>query len=458
MTTKSLQDASDKTGIPVKELHKLLALPYRKGDLPRPIAIKNLGLAKDAIETLITELESSLRQTRKDAQKTVNHAFRLIVCNLVVSVVSKRRLSLAGTEKSYNKGTYLQCLFLTFRAVNAVTKALIKAEYLTFKKGSKIREEVNSYQPTKKLEILLLPLIYEIQEEYKGNDETLVIFKPKTLETRNKGLETRGKGESRGGLLVHSSLQNHTMRRRSYSPELLPDHPDRVGLKRINEYLKDVTYALKSPVKRIFSYEDPMQGGRLYVRLQGLTDRRARVRINTLLDGKPVAEVDLSANHPRMLMALENKKLPATFYDEIAKKTNTTRDQVKFLVTRAIGASDRRISLKPDVDEKDWYQTDFVVTYPQRDAIWSAIESNYPSLYSKFFKGNGIYLQGLEGDILMKAMLNLIEQNIPSLPIHDAIYVQSRHKTQAKKALQKAWQEVLDVNFKPTVKIDNYAN
>ena len=53
-----------------------------------------------------------------------------------------------------------------------------------------------------------------------------------------------------------------------------------------------------------------MQGGRLYVNLQGLPDRRARIRINTLLNGKPVAEVDLSANHPRMLMALENQKLP----------------------------------------------------------------------------------------------------------------------------------------------------
>jgi hypothetical protein len=455
MTTKFLQEASNKTGIPVKELKKLLALPYRKGDLPRPIAIKNLGFAKDAIETLRTELDSSLRQSRKDAQKTVNHAFRLIICNLVVSVVSKRRLSLAGTEKSYNKGTYLQSLFLTFRAVNAVTKALIKAKYLTFKKGSKIREEVNSYQPTKKLEILLLPLIYEIQEEYEGNDETLVIFKPKTLETRNKGSDTKGKGESRGRLLVHSPLQNHTMRRRSYSPELLPDHPDRAGLKRINEYLKDVTYALKSPVKRIYSYEDPMQGGRLYVRLQGLPDRRARVRINTLLDGKPVAEVDLSANHPRMLMALENKKLPANFYDDIASKSNTSREQVKFLVTRAIGASDRRISLKPDVDEKEWYSTDFILTHSEKEAIWNVIESDHPILYCKFFKGNGIYLQGLEGDILMKAMLSLIVQDIPSLPIHDAIYVQSRHKTQAKKALQKAWQEVLDVNFKPTVKIDN---
>ena len=153
-------------------------------------------------------------------------------------------------------------------------------------------------------------------------------------------------------------------------------------------------------------------------------------------------------------MALENKKLPANFYDEIAEKTNTTRDQVKFLITRAIGASDRRISLKPDVDEKDWYQTDFVVTYPQRDAIWSAIESDYPSLYSKLFKGNGIYLQGLEGDILMQAMLDLIGQDIPSLPIHDAIYVQTRHQVKAKKALEKAWMEVLGVNFKPAIKID----
>jgi hypothetical protein len=225
------------------------------------------------------------------------------------------------------------------------------------------------------------------------------------------------------------------MRRRSYSPELPPDHPDRAGLKRINEYLKDVTYALKSPVKRIYSYEDPMQGGRLYVRLQGLPDRRARVRINTLLNGKSVAEVDLSANHPRMLMALENKKLPANFYDDIAAKSNTSREQVKFLVTRAIGASDKRISLKPDIDEKDWHKTDFVITPKQRTAIENEIEAKHLILYDKFYKGNGIYLQGLEGDILMKAMLSLIEQDIASLPIHDAIYVQRRHQSKAKKAL-----------------------
>ena len=54
----------------------------------------------------------------------------------------------------------------------------------------------------------------------------------------------------------------------------------------------------------------------------------------------------------------------------------------------------------------------------------------------------------------MKSMLILIEQDIPSLPIHDAIYVQRRHKTQAKKALEKAWMEVLGVKFKPAIKVD----
>jgi hypothetical protein len=66
----------------------------------------------------------------------------------------------------------------------------------------------------------------------------------------------------------------------------------------------------------------------------------------------------------------------------------------------------------------------------------------------------GTYLQGLEGDILMKTMLSLIEEDIPSLPIHDAIYVQKRHVLKAKKALEIAWMEVLGVKFKPSIKID----
>jgi len=178
MSSKKLQEVSEKMGIPTKELQRLLALPYSKGKLPSPLAFKNIGFAKGVIGMLQEELEPLLRQKRKDAQSVVNSAFRLIICNLVVSVFSRSRLSLAGSEKSYNNGEYLNSLFLTFRAVNTVTKALITEEYLTFKKGSKLKKEVNSYKPTKKLELLLLPLLYEIQEEYLGDFKKLIITTP----------------------------------------------------------------------------------------------------------------------------------------------------------------------------------------------------------------------------------------------------------------------------------------
>jgi hypothetical protein len=442
-----LNEVSKAIGIPAKELKRLLALPYDKGQLPRPMALKNIGIAKEAIENIRAEIKDDLTVKRKDAQSYVNQAFRLIISNLVVCCLAKDRLSLAGREKDYTKDSTYKKLHLTYRAVKTVTEALIKGKYITFHKGNSLKKEVNSYQPTKKLELLLLPLIYEIQEEYLDDYKSLVIFKPKAKE--NPKVSNLGEEQEELG-----ATKNHIMGRRSYSPDLSEDHPDIVGLRTINEYLKGVSYALKSPVKRIYSYEDPMQGGRLYTRLQGLPDRRARIRINTLFDGKPAAEVDLSANHARMLAALQGKRLPADFYDRIAAKTKTTRDQVKFLVTRAIGASNRRVDLRLNPGDKDWLKVDYVITQKQRLEIQNAIKADYPELFSQFYKGMGVHMQCLEGDILLRAMLALIKQDIPSLPVHDAIYVQKRHVSKAKKALEDAWIEVLGVKFKPSIKID----
>lgn len=442
-----LNEVSKSTGIPAKELKRLMALPYGSGKLPRPIALKNIGIAKEAIETIRAEIKDSLTVKRKDAQTHVNHAFRLIISNLVVCCLAKDRLSLAGREKDYTKDSSYKKLRLTFRAVKTVTEALIKGKYITFHKGNILKKEVNSYQPTKELELLLLPLIYEIQEEYLGDYKSLVIFKSKAKE--NPKADNLVEEQEELG-----ATKNHIMGRRSYSPDLPENHPDIAALKTINEYLKGVSYALKSPVRRIYSYEDPMQGGRLYARLQGLPDRRARIRINTLLNGKPAAEVDLSANHARMLMALQDKQLPADFYDRITAKTKTTREQVKFLVTRAIGASNRRISLKPNAQDGDWFKGNYVITPKQRLEIENTIKADYPELFSQLYKGMGIHMQSLEGDILLRAMLNLIKEDIPSLPVHDAIYVQKRHASKAKKVLENAWMEVLGVKFKPAIKID----
>ncbi len=66
----------------------------------------------------------------------------------------------------------------------------------------------------------------------------------------------------------------------------------------------------------------------------------------------------------------------------------------------------------------------------------------------------GVFLQGLEGDILLKTMIQLLDRGINSLPIHDAVYVQAKFASEAQEAICEAWSDCLGVNFKPITKID----
>jgi hypothetical protein len=447
-------------GIPESDLHKLLSINYKSGKkagvFPRPLALKNVGFARKTIAAIKKELGADLKAGRKDGQKTVDHAFRLILCNLVACVFERRPLALSGSNSAYNKETPLNKMFLTKAAVGKVISALIEHKYLVFKQGNNLKETTNTYTPTEKLEVLLIPLLYSVYEPYTNETQLIVFKEPKDKKANKKVVGSRLL--TINGLFGSLASDKHIKRRSSLDLSLPPHHHDLVALRRINEALKDCSYALQSPVVRIFSDEDPMRGGRLYTRLQTLPDKRARIRINTLFNGEPVAEVDLSANHPRMLMALKGKELPADFYDEVAKATKTTRDQVKFLLMKAIGASNRAISLKPDVDQKDWFKKDFIVLPEQRKAIDSYLEQHHSDLFESLYRGMGVFLQGLEGDILLKTMIRLLDQGIPSLPIHDAVYVQANYASQAQQAICEAWSDCLGIDFKPITKIDLTTN
>lgn len=423
----SIQEASTTSGIPLEELEALLALPYKRGTcLPRPMTLNSLGFAREVISEIRVELDLKLKQGRRDAQAKVDNTFRLIMCNLVSCVFTRERLALPGSKSAYGTDTYYHKLFLTRRSVKAVVGAL-EGKYIKRKKGNTYKHQVDGYQPTPELELKLITLLYLTYETYNPL-EPLV--------------------------LVGEIEEEHIMRVRSSITLETTHSTDDDALRRINAALNDATYALKGPVKRIYSNNDPMQGGRLYVRLQSLPDRRARIRINTLFNGMPIAEVDLSANHPRMLMALEGEQLPENFYDGIAEESATSRDKVKFLVMKMVGAKNRGISLVVKEDEKNWYKSKFKMTEAERRRIESVIEERYPKLYPWLYQGRGIHMQALEGDILLEAMLTLLDHGILSLPMHDAIYVQQEHTTQAKTALENAWMHALGVSFKPYTKID----
>lgn len=438
-----LRIASEKTGIPEEELLKLINKEFRKGELPRFKKLANIPFATKLIEEITTEAQNVFSTLDPQLVGRAKDTFRLIVYNLVVSTFTRKRLSLPGSKEAYAKGSYYSKLFFTRNSVKAALKALDK--YLIRKPGNTYKHEVDSYEPNQLFQLKLLPLLYSVYEEYNEETELIII-----QDKKNKEFDkiTYSKKD-----LVNNN-NNHIMRvnlsielERTYKKDL-------EQLVKINDAIKDATYAFKAPVQRIYSRGHVMFGGRLYTPLSNLPDKKARVRINTYFNGNPVAEVDLKANHSSMLYAHRGKQLPRDFYNLIAQESGVHRDKVKWIVMKMIGAENRAISLAADIDEEDYFESKFVMTEDEKNLIETAIQGQFPDLYADFYKDMGVRLQGMEGDIMLDAMCDLIDRNILSLPIHDALYVEVQHIVAAEKALKQSWMKNLDVSFEPFVDVD----
>ena len=94
-------------------------------------------------------------------------------------------------------------------------------------------------------------------------------------------------------------------------------HPDLGDMIAINEFIKPHRWACKAPIRLVYKHT-PFQGGRLITPFQNLPDRRARIRINTMIDDQPICEVDFNANHLRIVLAQTSKEYAGdTPYEDI---------------------------------------------------------------------------------------------------------------------------------------------
>ena len=210
------------------------------------------------------------------------------------------------------------------------------------------------------------------------------------------------------------------------------DHPDVIDMTKINEFLKNHTWACKGPVRLAYKY-DPFSSGRLITAYQNLPDRKIRLRINTLLNGAPLCEVDFNANHLRLNLAcLHGEDAGETPYEDIAKLAGiASRAKIKQFITVAMGA---------DASGKEGALSSLSfsgITAEEIQAIEAATVSRYPKL--SLFKGWGIHAQSLEGAILRDVMLQGVDRGIPTLPVHDAIAVNQDHADWARDAMLEAW-------------------
>ena len=212
-------------------------------------------------------------------------------------------------------------------------------------------------------------------------------------------------------------------------------HPDMSDMIAINEFIKPHQWACKAPIRLVYKHT-PFQGGRLITPFQNLPDRRERIRINTLIDGQPICEVDYNANHLRIVLALNAKEYAGdTPYEDICHEANVaSRDIVKLFITVAMGASDE-ISGRKALHKKG-FNNEFI------NQIYNGVKKRYPKLV--LFNGWGIFAQNFEGQILKDVLLEGIKEDIVCLPVHDAVAVQQQHQDWAKEVMLETWQRHMD--------------
>ena len=215
--------------------------------------------------------------------------------------------------------------------------------------------------------------------------------------------------------------------------DLAEKHPDLVDMTKINEFLKGHQWACKAPVRLVYKH-NPFSSGRLITPYQGLPDRKIRLRINTLINGHPICEVDFSANHLRLNLAvIAGEDAGETPYEDIGELAGIEdRQRIKSYITIAMGSSSREDATGACFGEG--------ITRKQFDVIEAAALKRYPKL--NLYTGFGVNAQSLEGQILKQVMLEGVEQGIVALPVHDAVAVTQDNADWAKEAMLRAWFEL----------------
>jgi hypothetical protein len=193
----------------------------------------------------------------------------------------------------------------------------------------------------------------------------------------------------------------------------------------------------------------PIAGGRVYMGLQMLPDKKAKVRLNTLINEKTVVEIDFKANHLRMAAALKFEELPIDPYESIVKSSGFTRDTVKSVINRSLGSSNSGQVIWGAANDKE-----APIERQVFDLIMNDTKKVYP--FIDFNEGLGLMLQSLEGQIMIKAQVELIRIGITALPIHDALMVNSAAEIEetAEGILKQLWSETLGVDFAPYLSKD----
>ena len=356
--------------------------PHYKATLPLlAYSTRSLGNAFSNLEDEL--MPDVIKAKQGDAHDNHRRLLRLILLNLVGVGFSHEHLNIQTKPEpdSWIHNKYGLDQRRTKRLVDALLEHKLMFKSLW---GNRFAKITNAYRPTANL---LLPYAEFLYQDHGNFDD----YEPIKLS-----------GEDYTGSL-----------------EWFPDlERNREILRAYNAMMSAHTWARKDVTHRSFN-DTPFSAGRVHTPYQTIVNRRVPIRKKTLLDGQPIVEPDFTANHLTLLSMIFNRSLPDSPYDRVADDTGISKDVVKTVLVRLMGAQ----------NEQGYNQSKYTlerskdkVSRTQVNAIRQSFYRCLPFLkeHNLLCTGWGGRLQFIEGETALAMFEWATETNTPILNIHDS--------------------------------------
>jgi hypothetical protein len=163
-------------------------------------------------------------------------------------------------------------------------------------------------------------------------------------------------------------------------------------------------------------------------------------RLKLTIDGGRVVEEDYSSIHPTLLYRERGLKLEGKPYDI----PGIRRVVAKRALLVMLNARNRRDALRSLKRQEQW-NGEPAPTGTEIDDAVKALEAKHRPISDAFYSDSGIRLMWHDARMAEQVMLDLLDQGIAALPIHDSFVVRAEYGTLLREIMEKALNKARNV-------------
>lgn len=195
-------------------------------------------------------------------------------------------------------------------------------------------------------------------------------------------------------------------------------------------------------LNRVFNNKSLDEGGRFYhgwwqsIKHKGSLNYRNYITIN----GSPTVEIDFDSLHLYMLYTISGEENLIDNTTDLYERCLEGYDQSDIELTR----KKIKHGFSKMINRNDEYEFG-----RELQRIKELLLEHHPIIEPYIQSGIGLKLQKYDSDIAEMVMLKLIDQGIPSLPIHDSFIVPINHKDDLTQTMATCYKEYFNASIAP---------